>query len=298
MLDGMKRRRILLLLALAAVALGLVLFWPHGPKEPVYQSKWLSRWIEETALGPEHRVGPLDFERREAARKAVQSIGTNALPYLLSEFTRPISQWRVSFNNWAEGKAMVPFRFRDEEQRIWRAAEGFQILGHDCSNALPVLAGYLADPQRGDAAAHAMSGAGTSAVPYLLPAIAGTNLFTAQRALDCLALVAKENESAMPLEVQFVLLTNATLRQWAVSRLNGIESRTDLTVPALTAALSDPELQVRRYAANALGGIGPSASVAVPKLLRMMTNSNPAVAQAASNAVFRIDPAALTPRGP
>jgi hypothetical protein len=238
----MKRRRIFLLLALALVAAGVAAFWPRGPKEPVYQGKRLSELIAEASQPLTHDPdGRWNIQQRRDAEKAVRAIGTNALPYLVSELTRPISQWRVSFNNWAEGKAMVPFRFRDEEARIWRATEGLQILGPDAAAALPVLAGCLADPQRGDAAAHATSDAGASAVPYLLPAIAGTNLFTAARALECLHLVAKENKSAVPLEVQFVLLTNAPLRQWAVSRLNGIESRTDLTVPALTAALSNPE---------------------------------------------------------
>src|SRR5262245_30938470 len=48
MLRGMKRLRILLLLALAAiVAVGLVLFWPRGPKEPVWCDVPISQWITE-----------------------------------------------------------------------------------------------------------------------------------------------------------------------------------------------------------------------------------------------------------
>lgn len=298
MVGGMKRRRILLVLALAAAAAGLVLFWPRGPKEPVYQGKRLSRWIEETRSENGLYLPQASQRKREIARESIRTIGTNALPYLLSELTGPISQWRVSFNNWAEGKAVVPFRFPDEESRLWKAAAGLKILGPDSAAALPVLAGCLADPQRGFAAAHAMSGAGALAVPYLLPAIAGTNLLTTQKALDCLAVVARENESAVPLVVQLLQHTNASFRQWAASRLADVESRTDLTVPALTAALSDPEWQVRRYAANALGSIGPKARAAVPELLRLMSKPPPTAAQAASNALFRIDPAALPACGP
>lgn len=291
----MKRRRILLLLALAAVAMGFVMFWSSGPKEPAYQGKRLSKWIKE-AQGMSDSGSTFPPQRREAARKAIQAIGTNALPYLLSEITRPISQWRVSFNRWAEGK--VPLRCRDEVDRIWQACEGLHILGPDSAAALPVLAACLDDPQRGFPAARAMVGAGELAVPYLLPAIAGTNLVTAMKALGALGDIAKENESAVPILVQFVTHTNALIRQWAASHLAVVESRTDLTVPALTAALSDPEAAVRHYAANALGGIGPKAKAAVPELQRLMTNPPPYAAQAASNAIFHIDPAALPQRSP
>jgi hypothetical protein len=294
----MNRRRILLVLSLAAVAAGVAVFWPRGPKEPVYQGKRLSKWIKEAHGESELRMEPLSRQARQTARKAIRSIGTNALPFLLSELTGPISQWRVSFNRWAEGKTMVPFRFRDEEQRIWQAADGLHFLGPDSAPALPVLAGCLADPQRGFAAAHAMSGAGELAVPYLLPAIAATDLTTARKALGALGDIAKENESAVPILVQFVTHTNSSIRQWAASHLAVVESHTDLTVPVLTAALSDPEWAVRHYAANALGGIGPKAKAAVPELLRLMKQTPSSATLAASNALFHIDPTTLPPREP
>ena len=292
----MKRRRIFLLLALAVmVTAGLVLYWTSGPKEPAYKGKRLSKWIRQAQGETEPDGETPTRAARETACNAVQSIGTNTLPYLLSEFTRPISQWRVSFNRWAEEK--TSFRFRDEAERIWQAAEGLHILGPDSASALPLLAGYLADPQRGFAAARAMSGAGELAVPYLKSAIAGTNLFAAERALGALGDIAKETESAVPYLVQLVQHTNALIRQRAASHLAVVESHTDLTVPVLTTALSDPEWAVRHYAANALGGIGPKAKAAVPELLKVMKGPAPSAAQAASNAILRIDPAALPARG-
>ena len=288
----MKRRRMLLLVALATVA-GVAAFWPRGPSEPVYQGKRFSKWVQQAQVSTDIDREQM-YETREAARKAIRSIGTNALLYLLSELTQPISQWRESFNRWADGK--VPFRFRDPDERIWRAAEGLHLLGPDSAAALPVLAGLLADSRRGYAAARAMSGAGTLAVPHLLPAITGTNL-GADRALWALGDIAKENESAVPILVQFVTHTNSSIRKLAASHLAVVETHTDLTVPVLTAALSDPELAVRHYAANALGGIGPKAKPAVPELLRLMKQAPPTAAQAASNAVFLIDPSALPAGG-
>ena len=61
----MKRRRILLLLALVVVAMACVLFWPRGPAEPVYQGRKLSEWLEDSFQGQE-------AETRRAAEQAVQ----------------------------------------------------------------------------------------------------------------------------------------------------------------------------------------------------------------------------------
>ena len=300
----MKRRRILLLLALTAfVAMAFVVLWPSGPKEPVYDGKRFTFWIKE-AQGIVPRFSqPMPVQRREAACKAIQSMGTNALPYLLSELTRPISQWRISFNNWADGKRLVPFRFRDEAARLARAADGLYILGPDSAAALPVLAGLLADEQRGYKAARAMSGAGALAFPYLLAAIDsgidGTNRVTARHALSALGDMARDDEAAVRIVAQFLTHTNGIKRRWAVSHFagdeSGVESHAELVVPALTAALSDPDRGVPLHAASALGRIGPKAKAAVPELLRLM--KQPAHSAAASNAVFHIDPSALTARG-
>src|SRR6185503_1237613 len=89
-----KRRRILLLAAVGVMA-ALFFLWPRGPREPVYQGKRLTQWINQA--NTEIRMGASGrFDRiREEARTALAAIGTNALPFLLNEFTRPISPWRT-----------------------------------------------------------------------------------------------------------------------------------------------------------------------------------------------------------
>ena len=92
----MKRRRILLMLALATVAMAFVVFWRRGPKEPVYQGKRLSEWIAEASQPLTHDPdGRWNIQQKRDAEKAIHSFGTNALPYLLYEFTRPISKWQM-----------------------------------------------------------------------------------------------------------------------------------------------------------------------------------------------------------
>ena len=134
MVDGMKRRRILLLLALAAVAMGLGLFWPRGPKEPVYKGKRLSQWLADTVTPPK-RAGGLfpgtTTQPREDASEAARALGTNALPWLMYEFNSqvPTNGPRVTFNRWAGKHPRLTFRFHIDPLRVTRAARGLQMLG-------------------------------------------------------------------------------------------------------------------------------------------------------------------------
>ena len=59
-------------------------------------------------------------------------------------------------------------------------------------------------------------------------------------------------------------------------------------VPALIAALKDPDWAVRFTAALALGSIGPQAAAALPALCDAVKDSSPAVSEAAAASLIRI----------
>ena len=86
-------RKILLLAAVGVMA-ALFFLWPRGPREPVYQGKTFTQWNNEVNTTTNGRV-------RFEAFAAVNAIGTNAVPFLLKDFTRSISPWRQRFNAWA-----------------------------------------------------------------------------------------------------------------------------------------------------------------------------------------------------
>jgi HEAT repeats len=59
-------------------------------------------------------------------------------------------------------------------------------------------------------------------------------------------------------------------------------------VPALAAALNDPEASVRKYASIALGNIGPVAAAAVPALVAALKDSEDFVRLHASISLGKI----------
>ena len=288
----MKRRRILLLLALAAVATSVAVFWPRGPKEPLVEGKRITFWINE-ALNQ-----PVSSPEHEYAIQAMKAAATNAVPFLLHQFTRPRSKLRATLSRWTSAIPVVSLRSEDYDGRVRTAAWGLFMLGPDAAPALPTLAGDLGNEDRGHLAASAMAGIGDRALPWLLNATASTNPVVVVHAIMGLVEMTFESESAVQPLIQLLRHTNSEIRMMTALNLNRVDKRPDLIVPALAAALADPEPEVRSLAAHSLGEMGTNAQAALPALLLLMSSTNDSVASAASNAVLYIDPAALPARRP
>ena len=286
----MKRQWIILGGAVA-VAAGIFLLAPRGPQEPVYQGKHLTEWLAQTQY-------PFPDEERTAATNAIRAIGTNALPYLLSEFTRPAPRWRNAFNDWISARGKYEWRLRGDEERIRQTAVGLHLLGSDVAPAVPTLATYLADAERGIHAARVMSEAGEIALPYFVQASSSTNTLMVHVAAIGLGRLARKTEAAVPFLVQLLNHTNSQVRLRSACELASAHRRPDLTVPLFIGMLSDPDVTRSAFAARTLEDIGEMAKPALPHLLTLMTNSNAWVAHTASNAVFQIDPTALPARTP
>jgi hypothetical protein len=287
----MKRRRILLLLALAAVAIaaGLVLFSPRGPKEPVWCDVPITQWLSEVQFDP-------GSERGMLGRKAVLAIGTNAIPYYLAQFSQRDSTWTERFNHWLSKQDVVGFRFPSKGGQLFSAAQGLRMLGTNATPTLPILAGYIGDSELSQYATMAMSGCGEAALPYLSEGIASTNRGTIFGAVSGLGQLAEHTESALQPLIQMLEHTNWEVRMLAAGILREKVPHPDVVVLALIRALSDSDFRVQRVAASSLGQFGELAKPAVPSLLGLLSNTNDWVAVFASNAVLRIDPAAVPPR--
>ena len=137
----MKRWRVLLLMAGIALVAFAVLAWHRGPQEPVYQEKPLTQWINEA-----HDVGV--FEQTDETKNAMLTFGTNAVPFLMKEFTRPISSRRDRFFAWVNAHSFFKIHLRTDEERVIVAGRGLMLLETNAAPALPVLARYLDDPNR------------------------------------------------------------------------------------------------------------------------------------------------------
>jgi hypothetical protein len=117
------------------VALGGLLFMASAPKEPAYDGKKLSAWLDElVALNNSNRGGALN-----TPTKAVVAIGTNALPWLLKELRADGNRLHWRCNQLLNKQSVIKYRFPDVNSRLRRAAFGFQVLGGLAEPAIPDL---------------------------------------------------------------------------------------------------------------------------------------------------------------
>lgn len=265
-----------LVLAVAAVAFGAFWFWPT--QEPAYEGKRLTQWLDEGMRSvPNDPYSTNPSVRRVV--KAVQAIGTNAIPFLLRDMERKYP------TPWLERAKYRAFRLKlIDETHLWiwplnRSVWGFQALGTNGALAL----GRLLALHNGDTAASGSAGAalialGPVAVPELEKRLRSTNSSTRRRAAGTLAFFGPVAEPAIPALLALLEDTNMEVREKAVGALSGMERQPERFVPLFRGLLGDSNAMIRIYAAGGLGRFGLSAKAAIPDLIQATNDPDPNVA--------------------
>lgn len=140
----MNRRR-KTLVALAAVVVGGVLFWFFQPREPRYQGKTVTQWIEE--------MHPLGSPRTNKVFKAMlRELGSDAAPPLVQILERETG-WkrRAAFKlSLLTGSTWLTRKLESDRiasyARVHNAAYGLKQLGTNASAVAPRLGRILRNP--------------------------------------------------------------------------------------------------------------------------------------------------------
>jgi len=93
---GSRRWRIVMVLCALVVGVGAVAFWA-GEKEPEYQGKKLSEWVQAYIPKAYFSRYPADaaaHSKSHEAEVAIRHIGTNALPQLMKWINAETPEWR------------------------------------------------------------------------------------------------------------------------------------------------------------------------------------------------------------
>ncbi|HZV35956.1 MAG TPA: HEAT repeat domain-containing protein [Verrucomicrobiae bacterium] len=254
-----KKRAIWLGFALLLIAVGLSWYISRS-REPTYQGKPLTYWLELLNTDDGRLVDPADNSAREAEH-AVQAIGTNAIPTLLEMLQKKDSPLKSGLIALSTKEHFLHINIFPDSYYHALAFDGFGALGTNGRQAVPALLKiFRSSDQRPGAAM-------------------------------CLRLIGPAAESAVAALVHSLAVdTNYADKLYIISALGDIHAHPEMAVPALTNCLADSNKMVRDFAIMALGNFGTNAAQAIPILETKLNDNDPETRQEVLKSLKQIDP--------
>lgn len=252
---------------LAAGAVGALLWRASGPREPVFEGRPLTSWLDHhvasSAASP-----PYGSPGWKKADEVIRHIGTNAIPILLEMIrAKDRPPFVLKLMETARRFALAQMKYRHAMLRHEEAEYAFRMLG---TNAV-------------------------SAVPELIR-IYEQNISASSQRCAALALghVGRGAQAALPALIERFPHTNDDVRFYAVSAVMHIGGEPRVVIPALTTALKDPNVNVRWNALVGLSRFGGRARPAVPEIMKMLNDpgmvGGSSITQQVETALWRIAP--------
>jgi len=295
----MKGMRRTIVLELLGVLIAGLIIWSVPPKEPAYQGRSLSSWLDEWDNSP------WPHDRTNPAVLAIRAIGSNAVPILLSRFSRDESTNEIKF--WRFARNYVPDKWNPLYRTTTReatAAEAINVLGMEAKSAFPTLTNLFFSRRREKMyAAVGLAGLGHEGIMVLLQALTNQDWTLRFNAAFALGMARSDLDMVIP-----ALIETATTKcskpddydvcgkaAYALVRLH---VKPELVIPVLSEFLASPDSGLRIWGARLLEGFGPEAKAAVPLLLKARTDVNADVRRDAERALEKIAPQAASQAHP
>ena len=277
------------LVVLALAVTGLIVREVAKPweREPAYQGKRLTQWLEDY-----NRAGAL--AKTEPISRAIQAMGTNSLPFLvayLKETNSAVKQALIKLA--ANLRPLTPPALVPHERRV-PSLLALQALGSLAAPLCPDLKTLAEDPGYAWGTLPLLA-IGSNSLPALQTLCQSTNAWVRRDAVLTMA------------RVQIAPVT-AISWSWVTSPLNGKPllmlsySVSDTDVREMGKLLAHPDASVRHASAEALSAFAhpPYADAvksAIPLLRNALHEADPVVRKAAGSTLQLVDPEAAAPVG-
>lgn len=216
-------------------------------REPSHDGRDLTSWLGDFDDGASET-----FRR---ATEAVEGMGTNTLPRLLSLLQSSDSPLDRAMNTMADSQSLVQFDLETAFDRHWRALRGFEALGGDASPAIPELAQRLERGENPEFISFALARIGVNSLPVLQRATTNENAWVRRASTAALGVLGKDAQEAIPALIDRLNDVNALVRRNAADTLGCIGHKAREAIPALKDASADGDWSVSRAAEAALNKI-------------------------------------------
>ena len=304
------RKRVYIALAVLLVALAGVSAWQGlSLREPVYQGKRLSSWLQGYRLYGVAGVETWQVRtEQQMADEAVRKAGTNALPTLLRMLRAKDSALKAKLMGLAQRQHFIHVNYTPADELNYQAYSAFGVLRAKAQSAVPaVITIYEQNisPASQFYASRALVAIGPdatrTAIPSFLRGAANSNLLVRKFAVRALAQVHDEPSLVVPALAKSLTDADVAVRASAAWGLGDfgreVRQAVPLAVPVLTKALGDPDGSFRGSAASSLKAFGPEAKGAVPALLELLKDKDEYARGTAIEALKQIDPEAAAKAG-
>jgi len=288
---------------LVAVLGGFAWLVLSQPREPVYQGKSLSVWLQNYVRPPKF-VGELPGLRE--TDEAVRQMGTNAIPTLSRMLRARDASWKVWLMTLAKKQRVIRIHFVPATERHILALQALNELDHDAAKAgVPALIelydtspdnafrlavvsalGRIGSSERMISSPPALrldpfNATNNDPDPLLTKALVppllrgATNASSAElraQSLYVLTHIHAEPSVVLPVLVNALNDSSSTVRREALFRLVAMPAEpklAGLVVPALTRSLADSSVPTE-FTAMALAKYGLEAKPAVPALIKFI----------------------------
>ena len=292
----MTRSRRILLFAIAALLLAAIGWHLYATREPSYQGKTLTEWLEQLYVAA---LGSGGEEKQPT--EAIRAIGKAGLPTLLRLTQSQTSPFKEKLEAWAKKQTLVKVHFRSASRSYILGYVGFQTLGSEGRDAVPALAAMLQDMNVTWPAAQCLGAIGQEGIPILRSGLRSQNEWMRACCLGGLSSSGTNGWAALPEVLQCLKETNQAMRINAAVCLGRFQHDPATVLPALwQVAQQDQDASVRERSIEAMGLFSNQASAYVPSLQKMLFNANTdniPLRQALTNALQNIDPTAWPKAG-
>jgi HEAT repeat protein len=270
------------------------------PKEPHYDGRPISAWIEDLTGPVNPQYGAVGSE---ALPKLIQQApGGEIVPALRATLRRGRSLFDTlyikihpHFPEILAKKFEAPNPVRDGQLR-YRAALILYYIGPEARGAASELIGALQDPNPEVRRVAANTLGHFAGDPKVIRTLKGgledSNPSVRRAALASLSAVQEESRIT-EFAARLLEDSDAGVRRDAAQLLKNLGSAATPAIPSLVNALRDENDDVLRFAAQALGRIGPKARQALPALLEVLQENRPYTETTIRWALRKIDPEAL-----
>jgi hypothetical protein len=279
-----KATRIFILIALVLTfgSVILLLF----PREPHYQGRSLSSWLQQSYDTP-----LMETQRLAEAQSAVRAIGAKkSLPVLLKLVETkedPVSTWligqreklRIDFLHW---------RSAEEWQQLGIA--GFEALDTNAAPAVAELTKLLNDKEHAFVAVRCLVAVGPPAEPSVSQALTNQSVEVRYFATQQFAWMT-DNDEVYLAKMRECLEDPAGSVRFAAVQGIGLQTQApELAIPLLREALRDKQDTVASWAAKFLTDFGTNALRAFPDLSNAVEHGSPNTVYEAMKTLVAIAP--------